>query len=61
MRKKEEDELKHVTKVCKTKGIIENLGETIKRIAVIAVFGIVNMFIVTAFELGMSVVCADIS
>jgi len=61
MRKKEEDELKHVSKVCTDKGIIENIGESVKRIGVIAVFGIINGFITTAFELGMSVVCANIS
>lgn len=61
VRKKEEDELKHVSKVCKDKGIIEKLGETVKRISVIAVFGIINGFITTAFELGMSVVCAHVS
>lgn len=61
MRKKEEDELKHVQKVCKDKGIIENLGESVKRIVCIALFGIINGFIRTAFELGMSVVCANIS
>ena len=61
VRKKEEDEMKHVKDICKDKGIIENLGETVKRISVIAVFGVINGFITTAFEVGMSVVCANIS
>jgi hypothetical protein len=61
VRKKEEDELKHVTKVCRDKGIVETLGESVKRIVCVAVFGVINGFVATAFELGMSVVCAHIS